>query len=177
MQLRLSRVSSNVPNILDPLRFYKKNIPIGSMVYLPSRMVDFYGFHGQKSNKSTRLPDPTTPKQNTLCENSWGTVFWCILPSRGFVTYPTEREVRKIIDSKCHFWGGYVSSLEGNMYNVFFLKKELEAPVGIGIPTFNNVCYIFPNKIFWDPGSSTYRRFKLEALETSSQSFQPRSFL
>ena len=65
-------------------------------------------------------------------------------------------------------FGGYeyVSSLEGKMYTyVFFFKKNLEAPVGIGIPTFNNVCYIFPNKFFWDPGSSTYRRFKLEALE------------
>ena len=29
-------------------------------------------------------------------------------------TYPTEREVRKIIDSNMPFFGGYVSFLEGN---------------------------------------------------------------
>ena len=48
---------------------------------------------------------------------------------------------------------------------VFFVFFNLEAPVGIGIPTFNNVSYLLPKKFFWDPGSSTYRRFKLEALE------------
>ena len=38
-------------------------------------------------------------------------------PSRKF-TYPTKREVRKIIDSKCPFLGGYVSSLEGMLVNL-----------------------------------------------------------
>ena len=32
---------------------------------------------------------------------------------QGMDTYPTKREVRKIIDSKCHFWGICDRSLEG----------------------------------------------------------------
>ena len=34
---------------------------------------------------------------------------WLVVPSRERITYPTKREVRKIIDSKCRLKGGYVS--------------------------------------------------------------------
>ena len=48
------------------------------------------------------------------------------------ITYPTKREVGKIIDSKWHFLGGYVSFLEGICIYIYvgskpnnFLKEKL----------------------------------------------------
>ena len=48
-------------------------------------------------------------------ENVWDEKLkQCLLPSRKWITYPTKREVWKIIDSTMPmFLGGYVSSLEG----------------------------------------------------------------
>ena len=57
-------------------------------------------------------------KLNCICRWSRGLVqmlhVWYTL--QGMDTYPTEREVRKIIDSKCHFWGDMWSFPGGYLY-------------------------------------------------------------
>ena len=65
-----------------------------------------------------------------------------MIPFRETITYPTKREVQKIIDSQVPLGSGYVSSQEGK--DVAFLLMEMEngGPSNIGVVIFHFHDYV-----------------------------------
>ena len=95
------------------------------MVYLPSRMVDFYGFHGQKSNKSTRCLTPQHQNKTRFAKIPGVRFFDVYYPPGDLSHIPPKGKFGKSSTQNAIFRGICIRSLEGNMYTyVFFFKKR-----------------------------------------------------
>ena len=85
----------------------------------PTRYLKAKHHYRPKVQQVNSLPVPETPKQKNALLIP-GVCFLMHITLQGMDTYPTEREKENHLQNA--IFGGYVSSLEGNMYTyVFFV--------------------------------------------------------